>query len=106
MKMRKFYHTILLIGLSVLFCSSQLLAQSQDSVHVDLNKAIEIALSETPTMRIADRDVQVKKYYKKEQIASLFPDVSLAGNYNRTLLKQQMSMDMVYAFRVEHCHVQ
>lgn len=94
MKMRKFYHTILLIGLSVLFCSSQLLAQSQDSVHVDLNKAIEIALSETPTMRIADRDVQVKKYYKKEQIASLFPDVSLAGNYNRTLLKQQMSMDM------------
>ena len=32
-------------------------AQSQDSVHVDLNKAIEIALSETPTMRIADRNV-------------------------------------------------
>lgn len=67
--------------------------QAQDSVHVDLNKAIEIALSETPTMRIADRDVQIKKLYKKEQIVSLFPDVSIAANYNRTLLKQTMAMD-------------
>ncbi|MCR4964812.1 MAG: TolC family protein [Bacteroidales bacterium] len=71
-----------------------LFAQTQDSVHVDLQKAIEIALSETPTIRIADRDIQVKQWYKKEQIAALFPDASIAANYNRTLLKQQMSMDM------------
>lgn len=68
--------------------------QSRDSVHVDLNKAIEIAMSETPTMRIADRDVQIKQLYKKEQIVSLFPDVSIAANYNRTLLKQTMAMEM------------
>ncbi len=67
---------------------------AQDSVHVNLSKAIEIALSESPTMRIADRSVEIKKVYKKEQIVSLFPDVSIAGNYNRTLLKQQMSMEM------------
>lgn len=71
-----------------------IVVHAQDSVHVDLNKAIEIALSETPTMRIADRDVQIKQLYRKEQIAALFPDVSLASNYNRTLLKQTMSMDM------------
>lgn len=68
--------------------------QAQDSIHVDLNKAIEIALSEAPTMRIADRSVDIKREYKREQIVSLFPDVSLASNYNRTLLKQTMSMDM------------
>ena len=68
--------------------------KAQDSIHINLDKAIEIALSESPTMRIADRSVQIKQEYKKEQIVSLFPDVSLAGNYNRTLLKQQMSMDM------------
>ncbi len=67
---------------------------AQDSVHVNLNKAIEIALSESPTMRIADRSIEIKKVYKKEQIVSLFPDVSLAANYNRTLLKQTMSVDM------------
>lgn len=67
---------------------------TKDSVHVDLNKAIEIAMSETPTMRIADRDVQIKKLYKKEQIVSLFPDVSLSASFNRTLLKQEMAMNM------------
>lgn len=82
--------TVLLLGTSFLMVN----AQTQDFIHMDLNKAIEIALSETPTMRIADRNVQIKQLYKKEQIAALFPDVSLAANYNRTLLKQTMSMDM------------
>lgn len=81
---------LLLAGLLV--CGAQ--AFAQDSIHIDLNKAIEIALSESPTMRIADRNVNIKKEYKKEQLVSLFPDVSLAANYNRTLLKQTMSMDM------------
>ncbi len=86
----------LLLGLifGLIAAGLNLHAQTQDSVHINLNKAIEIALSESPTMRIADRDIQVKQVYKKEQIAALFPDVSLAANYNRTLLKQQMSMDM------------
>lgn len=82
----------LLAGVMVIGLATKV--QAQDSVHIDLDKAIEIALSESPTMRIADRNVQIKQVYKKEQIAALFPDVSLAGNYNRTLLKQQMSMDM------------
>ncbi|MBO7646484.1 MAG: TolC family protein [Bacteroidales bacterium] len=86
--------TICLTGCLLLLMPSRSRAQAQDSVHVDLNKAIEIALSEAPTMRIADRDVQIKQLYRKEQIAALFPDVSLASNYNRTLLKQTMSMDM------------
>ena len=82
---------ILLAGLLV---CGMMVARAQDSVHVNLDKAIEIALSESPTMRIADRSVDIKREYKKEQIVSLFPDVSLASNYNRTLLKQTMSMDM------------
>ena len=77
-----------------LLACGMMMAQAQDSVHINLDKAIEIALSEAPTMRIADRSVDIKREYKKEQIVSLFPDVSLASNYNRTLLKQTMSMDM------------
>ena len=83
--------SLLLAGLLV---CGMMIAHAQDSVHINLNKAIEIALSESPTMRISDRSVQIKQEYKKEQIAALFPDVSLAANYNRTLLKQTMSMDM------------
>ena len=84
--------TYLLSGLMVFGLAT--IGQAQDSVHVNLDKAIEIALSESPTMRIADRSVDIKREYKKEQIVSLFPDVSVAANYNRTLLKQTMSMDM------------
>jgi outer membrane protein TolC len=84
--------SLVLILCTLLFGCGPLFAQ--DSIHIDLKKAIDIALSESPTMHIADRDVQIKKVYKKEQIVSLFPDVSLASNYNRTLLKQTMSMDM------------
>lgn len=78
----------------IVTCGMVTTVQAQDSVHIDLNKALEIALSESPSMRIADRNVQIKQVYKKEQIVSLFPDVSIASNYNRTLLKQTMSMDM------------
>lgn len=85
---------ILAAAVIIAVSSVSMQVSAQDSVHVNLSKAIEIALSDAPTMRIADRSVEVKKVYKKEQIASLFPDVSLAANYNRTLLKQQMSMDM------------
>lgn len=84
--------SVTLILCTLLFGCGPLFAQ--DSIHIDLNKAIEIALSESPTMRIADRNVNIKQEYKKEQIVSLFPDISLAGSYNRTLLKQTMSMDM------------
>lgn len=67
--------------------------QAQDSIRIDLPKALEIALSESPTMRIADRDIKIKQYAKKEQIVGLFPDASLSGSFSRTIQKQTMSMD-------------
>lgn len=84
-----------LIAAVILFSTLISFAQNQkDSVHIDLKKAIEIGLSESPTMRIADRDIQIKQQYKKEQIVSLFPDVSLSGSYQYTILKQSMAMSM------------
>ncbi|MDR1757938.1 MAG: TolC family protein [Bacteroidales bacterium] len=77
------------------WCQNQGRAQFQsDSVSISLNTAIEIALSENPTMKIAGRNIEIKKNYKKEQIAAIFPDVYLQGSLNRTLLKQKMVMEM------------
>lgn len=69
-------------------------ASAQDSVHVNLQKAIEIALSENPTIKIADRTIQAKKYYKSEQIAALFPSLTGSASYQRTVKKQTMVMEM------------
>ncbi|MBQ4355253.1 MAG: TolC family protein [Bacteroidales bacterium] len=71
-----------------------LLSAAQDSVHVNLKQALEIALSENPTIKIADRNIEAKKYYKDEQIAALFPNVSASGSYQRTVQKQKMTMAM------------
>lgn len=84
------------LGLLALACIPMFVhAQTtpKDSVRIDLNKAIEIALNESPTIRIAERDIQMKKYTKSEQIVTLFPNVALVGSYSRTLKKQVMSMD-------------
>lgn len=66
---------------------------AQDSVHVNLQKALEIALSENPTIKIANRTIESKKYYKDEQIATLFPSVSASASYQRTVKKQKMTME-------------
>lgn len=66
---------------------------AQDSVHVNLQKALEIALSENPTIKIANRSIESKKYYKDEQIAALFPSVSASASYQRTVKKQKMTME-------------
>jgi outer membrane protein TolC len=67
-------------------------AQS-DSVRITLNKALELALSENPTIRIANRNIEVKKLYQKEQIVPFFPDLNASATYNRTIQKQTMVMD-------------
>ena len=83
---------IFFLCIGVLFYSQAIFAQ--DSIHIDLQKAIEIALSENPTITIANRTIEAKKYYKSEQIAALFPDISLSASYQRTVKKQKMSMAM------------
>ncbi|HHU47410.1 MAG TPA: TolC family protein, partial [Bacteroidales bacterium] len=82
----------ILIFLLFFFNFSLFSQTGQDSVSISLQQAIEMALHESPTMRIANRIIQIKKHAKTEQIISLFPDVSLAGTYNRTIKKQVMTM--------------
>jgi len=54
---------------------------------------LEIALSESPVIRIADRDIERAMYARKESQAGLWPGISASGVYNRTLKKQVMVMD-------------
>ena len=66
---------------------------AQDTLKLDLGKALEIALSENPTVKVADKEIQKKKYARKGSYASLFPQISFAGDYNaarpfRALLRQ------------------
>lgn len=68
-------------------------AKAQDTLKLDLGKALEIALSENPTVKVANKEIQKKKYARKGSYAALFPQISFAADYNRTLKKQVMYMD-------------
>ncbi|MCR5645764.1 MAG: TolC family protein [Bacteroidales bacterium] len=59
-----------------------------------LDQALEIALSESNTIKIADMTVEKSGYAQKGSYASLYPNVNISSSYQRTLLKQVMVMDM------------
>lgn len=69
-------------------------AEMKDSLQLTLTQALEIALSEHPNIRIADRNVQIKQEAKKEKLAALIPAIKAEGSFNRTLKKQVMAMEM------------
>ncbi|MCC8187172.1 MAG: TolC family protein [Bacteroides sp.] len=68
-------------------------AQNGGVVTLTLDEALEIALSENPTIKIADQEIQLRKEVKREAYYNLIPELSLNGNYSRTLKKQTMVMD-------------
>jgi len=87
--MKKFSFILLFVLCSTVWTP----LRGQDSLRVDLETALEIALSESPVIRIADRDIERAMYARKESQAGLWPGISASGVYNRTLKKQVMVMD-------------
>ena len=67
--------------------------QSTDSLIVDIETALEIAMSESPTIKVAEMEIDKKQYTKKSTQASLFPQIDAVGQYTRTIKKQTMYMD-------------
>jgi outer membrane protein TolC len=65
----------------------------QAPLEITLEQAIEIALNENPSVKIADMEVQKKKYAKKSSQSALYPQIDAVGQYSRTLKKQVMYMD-------------
>ena len=69
-------------------------AKAQEPLQLTLDQALEIALSESNTVKIADMTVTKSGYAQKGTYSALYPNVSVNGSYQRTLLKQVMVMDM------------
>ena len=67
-------------------------AKAQDTLRISLKEAIQIALSENPTVKVADQEIQLKKEANREVIWGLLPEVSLVGSFNHTIEKQSFAM--------------
>ncbi len=76
-----------------ILCLCALGAVAQEKLALTLEQAIEIALSDNPTIQVAEQTVQLKKISNKETVMGLLPEASLAGSYTRTIKKQTMVMN-------------
>lgn len=65
-----------------------------ENVRLSLEDCLKIALSDNPTIKVADMEVERLDYSKKEVIGQLLPAIDFGANYNRTLEKQTMYMNM------------
>ena len=80
-----------------------LAAQAQDAVQqtdtttapklISLEQALQIALSENASVRVADMEIERTGYARKGTYASLFPKIDGNASYQRTIEKQVMYMD-------------
>ncbi|MBO4445184.1 MAG: TolC family protein [Bacteroidaceae bacterium] len=62
-------------------------------LRLTLDDAIDIALAENPTIKVAEQDVQLKEMAKQETTMGLLPEANLSGSYQRTIEKQTMVMN-------------
>ena len=74
-------------------------AKAQDTLRITLKEAVQIALSENPTIKVADQEIQLKKEANREVLYGLLPEASLVGTFNHTIEKQTMAM-MGQTFKV------
>ena len=65
----------------------------EEKLYLSLEQALEIALSENPTIKIADQQIEIKRYAKQGTYASLYPQIDATASYQRVIKKQTMSMD-------------
>jgi outer membrane protein TolC len=72
-------------------------AQTVDSTSaptvLTLEDALRVALSENASVKVADMEIERTGYARKGTYASLYPQISGSGSYQRTIKKQVMYMD-------------
>lgn len=85
---KRFFLTILCFGLIGL-----LQAQEQKEVlTLTLEKAIQVALDENPTIKAADKEITLKKIADKQAWQTLLPQVDITGRLDHTITAAQMNL--------------
>ncbi|OJV74910.1 MAG: transporter [Bacteroidia bacterium 44-10] len=86
---------IALVAMCGLFRLSVANAQETDSgiLHLDLETAVQIALSENPLVKVADMEIEKKTYAKKSTYGALLPQIDLIGQFQHMLKRQTVYLD-------------
>ena len=83
----------LFLGFITLTLTSVAQSAEQAALTLTLEQALEIALSENPTIKVAEQEIEIKRYAKQETYSSLYPRFDATAQYQRVIAKQTMVMD-------------
>ena len=68
-------------------------AHAQETLNLTLDKALEIALADNPTIKVADQEIVLKKVANKEAWQALLPEVGLTGSWQHTIKAAEMKLN-------------
>ena len=96
--MKRMLFTLFAVMAVSVSLTAQDMAESADSSKtatkvISIEQALEIALSENASVKVADMEVLRTGYARKGSYASLFPQIDGNAAYQRTIKKQVMYMD-------------
>lgn len=89
--------TLLFLNAPGVFAQDAVVAETPDTTAaptvISLEQALEIALSENMSVKVADLEIKRTGYARKGTYSALYPQVSGSASYQRTIKKQVMYMD-------------
>lgn len=71
-------------------------SMSAQKLELSLAKSLEIALSDNPTIKVADMEIERQNWVKKQSYGNLLPNVSLSGQYSYSVVKQEMAKGLSF----------
>lgn len=84
-----------LIVSMVAIATTSVLASAQiepPKIELNLTQALEIALSDNPTIKVANMEIERQAYVRKETQGALMPSLSASGSYNYNIMNPVMFM--------------
>ncbi len=75
------------------FAKAQTEQTTQNTLTLTLDKALEIALDENPTIKVAAEEIALKKVASKEAWQRLLPEASLNGSLDHTIKAAEMKLN-------------
>lgn len=69
---------------------------SAQQFELSLEKALEIALSDNPTIVVSQLEIERQDWVRKQTIGSLLPNVSVQSQYSYSIVKQEMAKGLSF----------
>lgn len=80
-----------IMSLGVAFAQESLGTQGDGALMLTLEDAIEIALSDNPTIKASNLEIERYDYVRKQTLSSLYPQIDATAQYSLAIRRQEMA---------------